>query len=146
METTERQTMTSVADGISMYIVGNNSILNRVVSEFLGQQSTFTVMGAAPKSEAILELIHVPAPSVILVFLSVFLKTDLRFIEWLRKCLPFTGIIAITGVDAPEYWNAVFSAGADSLLLEQNLSNDLLPAVQKIVEEKESCKHGTSRH
>lgn len=71
-------------------------------------------------------------PRIILLGLNRQGLVDRQIISQLRSVLPDAKIIALGPLDKAAYRQAALDAGADAFVAKVNLSNDLLPTIQRL--------------
>ena len=111
-----------------LFIAGNPTF-RPVVLRFLKRYDELNLVGTV--SEQVLAQAQELRPQVILLDLDMSDRTGLAILSALRASLPEVGIIALSLLDAEGYRQAVLAAGANDLVLKNNLRSDLLPAIRR---------------
>ena len=111
-----------------LFIAGNPTF-RPVVLRFLKRYDELNLVGTV--SEQVLAQAQELRPQVILLDLDMSDRTGLATLSALRASLPEVGIIALSLLDAEGYRQAVLAAGANDLVLKNNLRSDLLPAIRR---------------
>jgi DNA-binding NarL/FixJ family response regulator len=90
------------------------------------EQPGLTVVGTAQDGLAALELTDELAPDAVVIDLHMPLLDGVTAMTRLRHDHPSLCLIALTADEAPDLHRAVRGAGADAVLLKQQLVEDLL--------------------
>jgi DNA-binding NarL/FixJ family response regulator len=124
-----------------LFIAGNPAF-RPVVTRFLGECEELSVIDILPASEKVLAQAQDLQPQVILLDLDTSDPTGLETLINLRTLLPEVGIIALSLLDAGGYQQAVLAAGANDLVLKNNLSTDLFPAIRRAArDDRDGSEH-----
>jgi DNA-binding NarL/FixJ family response regulator len=89
-------------------------------------QPELTVIGTAPDGLAAIELADTLEPEAVVIDLHMPLVDGVTAVARLRKDHPSLCLIALTGDPAPELHQAVTDAGADAVLLKDDLVETLV--------------------
>lgn len=123
---------------ISVLLVDDSSLFVHAATRFLQEQSEIVVVGAASRGEEALMQAQRLQPKVVLIDLNMPGLSGLKAIPLLRERLPDAGIIVLTLQDMDAYRQAALSAGADDFVSKATLVADLLPAIRRVVEARQT--------
>jgi DNA-binding NarL/FixJ family response regulator len=103
------------------------------LSELVERQPELSVAGAVTDGLAALELVDRDEPDAVVIDLHMPLLDGVSTVARLRHDRPSLCLIAITGDDAPALRRAVKDAGADDVLLKEELVNGLISRLTRVV-------------
>jgi DNA-binding NarL/FixJ family response regulator len=103
------------------------------LSELVERQPELSVAGAVTDGLAALELVDRDEPDAVVIDLHMPLLDGVSTVARLRHDRPSLCLIAITGDDAPALRRAAKDAGADDVLLKQELVNGLISRLTRAV-------------
>jgi two-component system, OmpR family, response regulator MprA len=103
------------------------------LSELVERQPELSVAGAVTDGLAALELVDLDEPDAVVIDLHMPLLDGVSTVARLRQERPTLCLIAITGDDAPALRRAVKDAGADDVLLKQELVKGLISRLTEAV-------------
>jgi DNA-binding NarL/FixJ family response regulator len=103
------------------------------LSELVERQPELSVAGAVTDGLAALELVDRDEPDAVVIDLHMPLLDGVSTVARLRHDRPSLCLIAITGDDAPALTRAAKDAGADDVLLKQELVNGLISRLTRAV-------------
>jgi DNA-binding NarL/FixJ family response regulator len=103
------------------------------LSELVERQPELSVAGAVTDGLAALELVDRDEPDAVVIDLHMPLLDGVSTVARLRHDRPSLCLIAITGDDAPALRRAVKDAGADDVLLKEELVNGLILRLTRVV-------------
>ncbi len=119
---------------ISVLLVDDNPIFLNIAAQFLRASPDVTVVGTANGGEEALVKAEALQPNVILLDLAMPDIPGLEAIPRLRSILPEVSIIALTLLATDGYRQAALSAGAQDFIPKAKLSQDLLPAIRRVMQ------------
>jgi len=135
-------------ESVRVLLVDDNSTFLRIATRFLEQDHAVTppvtprprvaVVGTAGGGEEALAQAERLSPHVILLDLMMPGVGGLAIIPRLRAILPDVGIIALTLLDTSSYRSAALAAGADVFIAKSAMSTDLLPAIQQVIQARQT--------
>lgn len=120
-------------ESISVLLVDDNPIFLNIVAQFLRASPDVVVVGTASGGEEALAKAEESRPQVILLDLAMPDIPGLEVIPRLRSILPEVSIIALTLLATEGYRQAALSAGAQDFISKAKLSQELLPAIRRVV-------------
>jgi DNA-binding NarL/FixJ family response regulator len=103
------------------------------LSELVERQPELSVAGAVTDGLAALELVDREEPDAVVIDVHMPLLDGVSTVARLRHDRPNLCLIAITGDDAPALRRAVKDAGADDVLLKQELVSGLISRLTQAV-------------
>jgi len=121
----------AMTDPLAVLIVKHSPGLPPGLAQALQENDEVVVIAKACEGKRVLELARALQPQVILVELAECVLTGLAIIRQLRAAAPAVGIIALTALANPSYWEVILAAGADEVVATATLSADLLPAIRR---------------
>lgn len=129
---------------ISVMLVDDNPTFLRVATRFLEAHDEVAIVGTAGGGKQALIEAQKLRPQVILLDLTMPDLMGLEAIPRLRSILPDVGIITLTLFDTDSYRQAAFAAGADDFISKRTMDNDLLPAIQDMIQTGQQCEEMTN--
>jgi DNA-binding NarL/FixJ family response regulator len=119
---------------IRVLLVDDDEGFLRALAELVGRQPELSVAGAVADGLAALELVDAEAPDAVVIDLHMPLLDGVSTVARLRHDRPHLCLIAITGDDAPGLRRAVIDAGADDVLLKEELVAALASRLREITD------------
>ena len=116
-----------------MLLVDDDEGFLNSLSELVERQPELSVAGAVTDGLAALELVDRDEPDAVVIDLHMPLLDGVSTVARLRHDRPSLCLIAITGDDAPALRRAVKDAGADDVLLKEELVNGLILRLTRVV-------------
>ena len=95
-------------------------------------QPALTVVGSAPDGLAAIELVEELQPDAVVIDLHLPLVDGVAAVARLRKYHPELCLLALTGDPDPELHRAVTDAGADAVLLKEDLVESLVDRLRAL--------------
>ncbi|HTZ07404.1 MAG TPA: response regulator transcription factor [Gaiellaceae bacterium] len=95
-------------------------------------QPALTVVGSAPDGLAAIELVEELEPDAVVIDLHLPLVDGVAAVARLRKDHPDLCLLALTGDPDPELHRAVTDAGADAVLLKDDLAESLIERLRAL--------------
>jgi DNA-binding NarL/FixJ family response regulator len=119
---------------LSTLLVDDNPTFLRIATRILREYcyDEVSVVGTVSGSSDAFERASSLKPRIILLGLNRLGVVDKELISQLRSVLPDVKIIALGPLDKAAYRQAALDAGADAFVAKVNLSNDLLPTIQRL--------------
>jgi DNA-binding NarL/FixJ family response regulator len=118
---------------IRVLLVDDDERFLASLSELVERQPELSVAGAVTDGLAALELVDRDEPDAVVIDLHMPLLDGVSTVARLRHDRPSLCLIAITGDDAPALTRAAKDAGADDVLLKQELVNGLISRLTRAV-------------
>ena len=112
--------------GIRVLIADDDAGFLQSLQELIDRQPELHVIGAAANGLEAIELAEKLAPDAVVLDLHMPLLDGVTAAARLRRDHPNLCLIALTGDDAPALHRAVREAGADEVLLKDELVGGLL--------------------
>jgi CheY-like chemotaxis protein len=118
---------------IRVLLVDDDESFLTSLSELVERQPELCVAGAVSDGVAALELVDRHEPDAVVIDLHMPLLDGVSTVARLRHDRPSLCLIAITGDDGPALRRAAKDAGADDVLLKQELVDGLIARLTKFV-------------
>src|SRR5215210_121046 len=117
---------------IRVLIADDDSAFVGSLRELIEQQPELSVIGAAANGLEAIELAEELAPDAVVLDLHMPLLDGVSAAARLRKDHPNLCLIALTGDEAPALHRAVREAGADEVLLKNELVHGLVERLSTV--------------
>ena len=121
------------AGQIRVLLVDDDEPFLASLAELVDSQPELLVAGAVSDGVAALELVEEEEPDAVVIDLHMPLLDGVSTVARLRRDRPSICLIAITGDDAPALRRAAKEAGADDVLLKQELVEGLISRLRATV-------------
>jgi two-component system response regulator MprA len=118
---------------IRVLLVDDDEAFLVSLRELVDGQPELRVAGAVSDGVAALDLVEAEEPDAVVIDLHMPLLDGVSTVARLRRDRPSLCLIAITGDDAPALTRAVRDAGADDVLLKQELVDGLVARLREAV-------------
>lgn len=125
----------TTTSGINVLLVDDHEAFLNIAVSFLRRHGEVSVVGAFTRSQDAVRRAPALRPHVILIDLNMPGQSGLEAIPLLRRALPHSGIIALSLLDGRIYEQAALAAGADAFVAKSDMISDLLPAIQRTMQE-----------
>ncbi len=119
---------------ISVLLVDDNLVFRDLAARYLGTLPGIEVAGTATGGAEGLVRAQELHPDLVVMDLHMRDENGLQVIPRLRALLPQVGIIALSLLDPDGFRQATLRAGADEFVDKMTMSNDLLPAMQRVAQ------------
>jgi DNA-binding NarL/FixJ family response regulator len=117
---------------IRVLIADDDGAFLRSLQELIDRQPELVVIGAAENGLKAIELADEFGPDAVVLDLHMPLLDGVSAAARLRRDHPSVCLIALTGDEAPALHRAVREAGADDVLLKNELVEGLLERLAKV--------------
>jgi DNA-binding NarL/FixJ family response regulator len=121
------------AGQIRVLLVDDDEPFLASLAALVDGQPELHVAGTVSDGIAALELVEVEEPDAVVIDLHMPLLDGVSTVARLRRDRPSLCLIAITGDDAPALSRAAREAGADDVLLKQELVEGLISRLRETV-------------
>jgi len=111
---------------IRVLLVDDDETFLASLAELVSRQPELSVAGAVADGIAALDTVDAEEPDAVVIDLHMPLLDGVSTVARLRRDRPNLCLIAITGDDAPALRRAAKEAGADDVLLKQELVDGLV--------------------
>lgn len=118
--------------GWRVMVVDDHALYREATIRFLEGQGPYVVVGTAADGDEALAKAPALVPDVILVDLSMPVRSGLETIPELRRLLPGAGIVVLSIADDPAYHAAAAAAGADAFVSKPQAADELLPVLGRV--------------
>ncbi len=123
---------TGAGAGIRVLLADDDSAFLESLRPLIEQQPELTVVGAAENGLHAIELAESLDPDAVVIDLHMPLLDGVSAVTRLRADHPHLCLIALTGDRSPELHQAVGEAGADAVLLKDELLDNLIDRLAAI--------------
>ena len=121
---------------VKILVIDRHAVFTDGVISFLKLHSEFNVVAIASNSEGGLREAQARQPDVIIVGVGSRSSKGLNIIKRLRALCPTIGIIALSLHDHASYQRAALSSGADDFVSKLRVVEDLVPAIQRVMQSR----------
>ena len=121
---------------VKILVIDQHAVFTDSVISFLKLHSEFKVVATATTSARGLLAAKALQLDVIIVGLELRGPRGLITIRRLRDLCPTTGIIALSLHDHDTYQKAALTSGADDFVSKLRVVEDLVPAIQRVVQSR----------
>ena len=121
------------AGQIRVLLVDDDELFLASLAELVDSQPELHVAGAVSDGIAALERVEEEEPDAVVIDLHMPLLDGVSTVARLRRDRPSLCLIAITGDEAPALRRAAKEAGADDVLLKQELVEGLISRLRETV-------------
>ncbi len=118
---------------ISILIADDHDIIREGIKSILSQDNTYQVSGEAEDGQQVIEKARKIKPDILLLDISMPHLSGLDAVRQLRRAAPEAKIIIITMYRTTIYINKAFNLGVKGYLHKENVAEDLLPALKKVL-------------
>ena len=125
--------MSDGAGQIRVLLVDDDDRFLASLATLVDEQPELHVAGAVSNGVAALERVEEEEPDAVVIDLHMPLLDGVSTVARLRRDRPSLCLIAITGDDAPALRRAAKEAGADDVLLKQELVDGLVSRLRETV-------------
>lgn len=119
---------------VRIVIVDDHTLVRQAVARALGDVDGFQIVGQASSAEQAMEMVTEQAPQVILMDISMAGMGGLAATKAIRKAHPKVMVLILTIHDREDYLFKAFRAGASGYILKDAGLEELIQAVQTIVQ------------
>ena len=129
---------------VRIVLVEDHTILREGLRALLSADPDFEIIGEAADGREAVRLVEKQGPDLILMDLSMPRMTGMDAIREIKKRYPATKIIALTVHKTEEYLGTTLQAGADGYVLKDATHNELMMAIQSVLNGKTYLSPGVS--
>jgi DNA-binding NarL/FixJ family response regulator len=129
---------------VRIVLVEDHTILREGLRALLSADPDFEIIGEAADGREAVRLVEKQVPDLILMDLSMPRMTGMDAIREIKKRYPATKIIALTVHKTEEYLGTTLQAGADGYVLKDATHNELMMAIQSVLNGKTYLSPGVS--
>ena len=119
---------------IRILLADNNTSMRESLRGLIGRQPGMEVVGEADNGQAMLELSGSFKPDVVVMDINM---TDLKGVEAARQIVsgePEVKLLVLSMYPNTEFVDSMLKAGASGYLLKDHAFEELVPAIQTVVE------------
>ena len=129
---------------VRIILVEDHTILREGLRALLTVDPNYEIIGEAADGREAVRFVEKQVPDLILMDLSMPRMTGMDAIREIKKRYPATKIIALTVHKTEEYLRTTLQAGADGYVLKDATHNELLMAIQNVLNGKTYLSPGVS--
>ncbi len=126
-------------------LADDHTILREGLRALLSVDPKFKIVGEAADGREAVRCVEKLGPDLVLMDLSMPRMTGMDAIREIKKRYPATKIIALTVHRSEEYLRTSFQAGADGYVLKDATHDELMTAIQSVLEGKTYLSHSVSK-
>jgi DNA-binding NarL/FixJ family response regulator len=130
---------------IRIVLADDHTILREGLRALLSVDPKFKIVGEAADGRKAVRCVEKLGPDLVLMDLSMPRMTGMDAIREIKKRYPVTKIIALTVHRSEEYLRTTLQAGADGYVLKDATHDELLIAIQSVLEGKTYLSHSVSK-
>jgi len=121
---------------IKILIVDDNPSFRKRVNDFLVSQEGYRVIGQASNGEEAISQALELNPDLVLMDVRMGGMNGLSATQRLKDEMPEIAIIILSKYDLHEYREAARIRGANGYVVKMNLVEDLLPTIQRVMDDQ----------
>jgi DNA-binding NarL/FixJ family response regulator len=130
---------------IRIVLADDHTILREGLRALLSVDRKFQIVGEAADGREAVRCVEKLGPDLILMDLSMPRMTGMDAIREIKKRYPVTKIIALTVHRSEEYLRTTLQAGADGYILKDATHDELMIAIQSVLDGKTYLSHNVSK-
>ena len=124
-------------DKIRLLLVDDSITFLDNIAGFLAEFKDLVVVGTAHNGDEALCLAADLQPDIVLLDVNMPGLSGIEIIPHLRQILPGAGIIILSFQNSDIYKGAALVAGADAFLPKETLTDELIPAINRVFKRNE---------
>ena len=129
---------------VRIFLAEDHTILREGLRALLSADPKFQIVGEAADGRQAVRSVEKLAPDLVMMDLSMPRMTGMDAIREIKKRFPATKIIALTVHKTEEYLRTTLQAGADAYVLKDATHDELLMAIENVLEGKTFLSPGVS--
>ena len=126
-------------------LADDHTILREGLRALLSADPKFEIVGEAADGCEVVRCVEKLGPDLVLMDLSMPRMTGMDAIREIKRRYPVTKIIALTVHRSEEYLRTTLQAGADGYVLKDATHDELMMAIQSVLEGKTYLSHSVSK-
>jgi RNA polymerase sigma factor (sigma-70 family) len=130
---------------IRIVLADDHTILREGLRALLSVDPKFKIVGEAADGREAVRCVEKLGPDLVLMDLSMPRMTGMDAIREIKKRYPVTKVIALTVHRSEEYLRTTLQAGADGYVLKDATHDELMIAIQSVLEDKTYLSHSVSK-
>ena len=130
---------------IRIVLADDHTILREGLRALLSADPKFEIVGEAADGCEVVRCVEKLGPDLVLMDLSMPRMTGMDAIREIKRRYPVTKIIALTVHRSEEYLRTTLQAGADGYVLKDATHDELMMAIQSVLEGKTYLSHSVSK-
>jgi DNA-binding NarL/FixJ family response regulator len=130
---------------IGIVLADDHTILREGLRALLSVDPKFKIVGEAADGREAVRCVEKLGPDLVLMDLSMPRMTGMDAIREIKRRYPVTKIIALTVLSSEEYLRTTLQAGADGYVLKDATHDELMMAIQSVLEGKTYFSHSVSK-
>jgi DNA-binding NarL/FixJ family response regulator len=128
----ERRRGGIAADKIRILVVDDHALFRGGITNVLGRERDFEVVGEAADGRAAIEMAGVVSPSIVLMDLSLPAPGGLETTQRIRREFPATAVIVMAQDEDEESLFASIKAGAAAFVIKDISPDDLVHVIRRV--------------
>jgi DNA-binding NarL/FixJ family response regulator len=117
------------ANRVRVVIADDQRLFAEALEAILSTDGRITIVGRAGTGEAAVDLARDEQPDVVLMDIAMPVMDGIAATEAIRRQVPGTRVIVLTGSDAPHDVSRARSAGAAGYVTKDQIAGDLVRAI-----------------
>jgi len=130
---------------VRIVLADDHTILREGLRALLSADPKFEIVGEAADGCEVVRCVEKLGPDLVLMDLSMPRMTGMDAIREIKRRYPVTKIIALTVHRSEEYLRTTLQAGADGYVLKDATHDELMMAIQSVLEGKTYLSHSVSK-
>jgi DNA-binding NarL/FixJ family response regulator len=131
-ESGERRRGGVAADRIRILIVDDHALFRVGISNILGREREFDVVGEAADGRAALEMAGITSPNIVLMDLSLPAPGGLETTQRIRREYPAVAVVVMAQDEDEESLFASIKAGAAAFVIKDISPDDLIHVIRRV--------------
>jgi DNA-binding NarL/FixJ family response regulator len=121
----------------TVLVVDDHAFYREATVAFLHAQGRFTVVGTAGNGQEAIDRAPLLRPDVVLIDLSMPVRSGLETLPELRRLLPGTRLVVLSIAEESAYRLAACEAGADAYVSKPDAADALVPTLLRLMAERD---------
>jgi len=119
---------------LKIMLAEDHAILREGLRCLIGSQPDMAIIGEAKDGRAAIELAQTLKPDIIIMDVTMPDVSGIEATRQIKAQNPNIKIVALSAYDKPDFVLGMIKAGASAYLLKENLFDELLKAIQAVVQ------------
>ncbi|EKD28058.1 MAG: two component transcriptional regulator, LuxR family [uncultured bacterium] len=131
---------------VSIAIADDHDVIREGIKNILSADDSFKIIGEFSNGEEVLANLAELKPDILLLDISMPVRGGLDIVEQVNFISPLTSIIIITVHRTNIYINKAFKLGVKGYIQKENVVEDLIPALKRILRGENYISSGISEY